>query len=135
MKTLLLIEDNFNLRKTNKKRLQHDCNVIVETVFSPDDAIILLKNNHNYKFIVCDYTIPDSSGLKVLKYLEKRCSEVPFVFYTCSMGLKVETNYPRYFGIILKFNYKKLVQMIKSTLENSHLGPSTLVRGNSDIQS
>lgn len=109
---ILLIEDNEYLREINQIKLQYDCQAIIKTTSSASAAIKLLQENNSFDFIVCDYQMPDGDGINVLKYLEEVNLNIPFVFFTSTTGLRIETKYPHYLGIVFKFDYEELVKLI-----------------------
>ena len=116
MNKILLIEDNFHLREIIKIKLHYDCNVEVETASSAIEAIEMLKRNPIYTFIICDYIMSEKNGIHVLRYLEGTDLNIPFVFFTSTINLEIETIYPMYLGIIYKLEYERLVKSIITIL-------------------
>ncbi len=47
-----------------------------------NDAIEILKSNHTFDVIICDFMMSPGTGLDVLKFITENHFEVPFILYS-----------------------------------------------------
>lgn len=87
MKKILLIDDDMFICEILKKFLEKH-NYIVDTTFSGKGAGELLKKE-NYDLVLCDFRLPDTSGLELLKKIKVQNSNIPVIIITAYADVKV----------------------------------------------
>ncbi|SMO58227.1 two-component system, NtrC family, response regulator HydG [Saccharicrinis carchari] len=87
MKQILLIDDDTFICEILKKYLVKN-NYIVHTAFSGKSASDLLKKHH-FDLVLCDFRLPDTSGLELLKKIKAQKSSTPVIIITAYADVKV----------------------------------------------
>lgn len=121
--TVLLIDDNIDQITITKKTLAKDNqDYRFDSAADAKEGLEKLKAGH-YEIVLCDYRLPDVSGLEVLKQLKARGSDCPFIIVT-SMGnerLAVEAMKLGASDYIVKdSSYEEILpEVIRQSLERS----------------
>lgn len=121
MYKLLLIEDDLYIREIYGSNIGLKCNAEVDLASSGDEAIKILRRNIKYDFIVSDHSMPNGTGLDVLRYLETSDLKIPFLFFSSEVDLQVDTTYIAYNGFVHKFDVINLYKQVQEGL--SRLNP------------
>ncbi len=87
MKKILLIDDDTFICEILKKYLEKN-NYVVNTAFSGQSAQELLKKQ-NFDLVLCDFRLPDTSGLELLKKIKMQKPNTPVVIITAYADVKV----------------------------------------------
>ena len=87
MKKILLIDDDTFICEILKKYLEKN-NYAVDTAFSGQSADELLKKR-NFDLVLCDFRLPDTSGLELLKKIKIQKPGTPVVIITAYADVKV----------------------------------------------
>ncbi|MDZ7742565.1 MAG: response regulator [Bacteroidota bacterium] len=90
MSSLLVVEDDVNLRKSIKKLIGQD-DVRITDASNGEDALNLIKEN-KFDCVVLDLGLPDMSGFELIKKLDKEISEKPPVIIYTGKDLTREEN-------------------------------------------
>lgn len=121
--TLLLIEDNEELRQFLKEHLQHDFNVLEA---SDGELGISLAFEMVPDLVLSDVMLPARSGLEVATTLktDRRTSHIPVVLLTARDALEqkiegVQTGADLY--VTKPFSYQYLIERIKGLIKNREL--------------
>jgi len=80
MKKIFIIDDDTFFCDILKKHLENN-NYIAEAVFRGKDAINWLKNN-SCDLVLCDYSLPDITGLELLQHIKAENLHLPVVIMT-----------------------------------------------------
>src|SRR4029079_16533640 len=77
--------------------------------------------NKNWDIVICDYSMPDFSGMDALKLLRETGSDVPFIFLSGTIGedtavaaLKMGAQ-----DYLMKDNFKRLLPAIQRELDEA----------------
>ena len=119
MKTILLIEDNVDIRENTSELLELQGYEVISAVNGKTG--LALARGRKPDIILCDIVMPDSDGYEVLRGLtnDKAVSSIPFIFLTASVEKKeVEKAFGMgAHGYIQKpFEPKELFQAIEESL-------------------
>ena len=87
MKKILLIDDDTFICEILKKYLEKN-NYSVNVAFSGQSANELLKKQ-NFDLVLCDFRLPDTSGLELLKKIKIQKPNTPVVIITAYADVKV----------------------------------------------
>ena len=87
MKKILLIDDDTFICEILKKYLEKN-NYSVNVAFSGQSANELLKKQ-NFDLVLCDFRLPDTSGLELLKKIKIQKPVTPVVIITAYADVKV----------------------------------------------
>ena len=88
MKTILLIEDNHDIRENTTELLELEGYCVIT---APDGrAGINLAKEQNPHIILCDIMMPEANGYEVFNEVRnhKDTSHIPFIFFTASVEKK-----------------------------------------------
>lgn len=80
MKKIFIIDDDTFFCEILKKHLQNN-NFEAEAVFNGKNAIAWLKNN-SCDLVLCDYSLPDITGLELLQQIKAKDMNLPVVIMT-----------------------------------------------------
>jgi len=119
---IMFVDDEEMIADMVKESLE-DEDLVIDVFTSPKLAIkVFNENTEYYDLIVTDLTMPEISGLELIKNLKKKRADVPIILSTGSLDETLETK-AREIGItkIIKkpFSFKKLLKMIKETIKES----------------
>jgi CheY-like chemotaxis protein len=81
VKRFLVIDDEDNIRQALTGSLQTRFDAVVTQATSGNEAIALLKDN-SFDLVISDVSMPDGTGLDVLKFLMEINSKTPLIFFT-----------------------------------------------------
>ncbi len=87
MKKILLIDDDTFICEILKKYLEKN-NYVVHVAFSGQSANDLLKKQ-NFDLVLCDFRLPDTSGLELLKKIKIQKPNTPVIIITAYADVKV----------------------------------------------
>ena len=120
--TILLIDDNRDQITITKKVLAKNYpEYHIEAAANAKEGLEKLSAGY-YNIVLCDYRLPDVSGIEVLKQLKERGNDVPFILVT-SMGnerLAVEAMKVGAYDYVVKdASYEDLLpEVIRQSLEH-----------------
>ena len=119
---IMFVDDEEMIADMVKESLE-DEDLVIDVFTSPNHAIkVFNENTEYYDLIVTDLTMPEISGLELIKNLKKKRTDVPIILSTGSLDETLETK-AREIGVtkIIKkpFSFKKLLKMIKETIKES----------------
>lgn len=80
MKKIFIIDDDTFFCEILKKHLQNN-NYVAEAVFNGKNAISWLKNN-SCDLVLCDYSLPDITGLELLQQIKAENLHLPVIIMT-----------------------------------------------------
>lgn len=121
--TILLIDDNRDQITITKKTLARSHqDYQLDSAANAQEGLEKLSTGH-YEIVLCDYRLPDMSGIEVLKQLKEQGSDCPFIIVT-SMGnerLAVEAMKLGASDYIVKdSSYEEILpEVIRQSLERS----------------
>lgn len=78
---ILYVDDEPALLEVGKAFLERSGGISCDTALSPEEAIGRLKREH-YDAIISDYQMPGVDGIEFLKFVRKRCGDIPFIIFT-----------------------------------------------------
>ncbi|MEM2124606.1 MAG: response regulator, partial [Methanolinea sp.] len=78
---VLYVDDEPALLEVGKAFLERSGSISCDTALSPREAIGRLKIEQ-YDAIISDYQMPDVDGIEFLKFVRKRCGDIPFIIFT-----------------------------------------------------
>jgi len=112
-KRILLIDDEKSIRKVIKTILESE-GFEVDTAKTKQEAINLLQKK-DFDIILCDYRLPDGTGIEILEFFRKFNTAVPFIIITAygSINGAVEAVKKGATHYVAKpINAENLIQMI-----------------------
>ena len=122
MKTILLIEDNNDIRENTCELLELEGYKVILALNGKTGLILAIE--HLPDLILCDIMMPEPNGYEVFKYLQDNAATrvIPFIFLTASaekkdvaIGLEMGAS-----GYIRKpFDPEELFQAIRHSLQES----------------
>src|ERR1035438_6247667 len=88
MKTILLIEDNFEVRENTAEILELEHYNVLTAINGKDG--VKLAHNKKPDLIICDIMMPELDGYGVLHILGKdpETASIPFIFFTSQSDKK-----------------------------------------------
>src|SRR3990167_9336415 len=78
---ILIIEDNPDHALLAKRAIERDASLKVDTVDTGKEGLRKLKSER-FDLAVCDYQLPDISGLELLRQVKEEDISVPFIMLT-----------------------------------------------------
>ncbi len=84
-KTILIIDDDFSLRKVINRALSNSKTSIVE-VGSISEAWVLIEKE-SFDLIICDVVLPDGDGLELVKKVKKKNLDQSFIIISAKSNL------------------------------------------------
>ena len=87
MEKILVIDDDTFICQILKKHLQNN-NYLVEVAFSGKSALDLFKKN-NFDLVLCDFRLPDASGLELLQKIKSLKQAIPVIIITAYADVRI----------------------------------------------
>lgn len=120
---VLFIDDNRDQFVIARKILsQESHDYLVEGADSAEEGLEKLRTGR-FDLVLCDYRLPDVSGLEVLKALRQRGDERPFIIVTASGSERVAVEAMKWGAddyVVKDSSYdEKLPEVIRHALERS----------------
>ena len=84
-KNILIIDDDFSLRKVINRALSNSKTSIVE-VGSISEAWVLIEKE-SFDLIICDVVLPDGDGLELVKKVKKKNLDQSFIIISAKSNL------------------------------------------------
>ena len=93
------------------------------TVTNPEEAIQLIQpGKHHFDLLITDYTMPEMTGIQLIKSVRDLDSDLPIILSTGSAG-NVNQSFLMEYGVhsvlFKPFNHKKLAHAVHEALSNS----------------
>lgn len=85
-KQLLIVEDEYRLRRMIARALSHLQNVVIHEAGTLSEACRALST-HPLDLIVSDIDLPDGTGIELLQHLRTQQVSTPIVFMTAYLGV------------------------------------------------
>ncbi|MCQ6959293.1 response regulator transcription factor [Mucilaginibacter aquariorum] len=88
MKTILLIEDNDDIRENTCELLELEGYQVI--LATNGRSGLILAQEHHPDLILCDIMMPEANGYEVIKELkdDPQTAKIPFIFLTASVEQK-----------------------------------------------
>ncbi len=119
-KKILIIDDDNFMCEVLKKHLQNN-DYQVETAFSAKSAFDLLKSM-SFDMVLCDFRLPDSSGLEVMQKLEALNWNIPVVIMTAYADVRMAVRLMKMGAadyITKPIQHEELIGIIKNILQTN----------------
>lgn len=91
MKTILLIEDNNDIRENTCELLELEGHRVI--LATNGRSGLILAQEHHPDLVICDIMMPEANGFEVLEGLKNdpMTADIPFIFLTASVEKKAST--------------------------------------------
>lgn len=122
MNKILLVDDDHNILKVLKMRLESD-NYLVTTTTNADDAIKVV-GNHEFDIALLDLKLAQNSGIELMEILQNIRSEIPVIILTAygTIASAVEAIKKGAYNYITKpFDYPNILIQINNAIEKKQL--------------
>ena len=113
-KTLLIIEDNEDILSGLVDGMGNFFKVNISQATTVAAGLGLIQNSE-INAIICDYNLPDGTGLAILDLIQKRKSTIPFFLYSGSVSLDLTKVTYQNFSFVRKPNFGELVSLISKS--------------------
>lgn len=113
-KSVLVVDDQEDIRLMVTKMLSSKCSANIAAVSSIREAIAVLQRDP-VAVIVCDYQMPDEHGLLLLDYVIACNLKSWFILYTAEEGLFEKSGYDK-FILVRKPNFRELITYVNEAL-------------------
>jgi two-component system NtrC family sensor kinase len=122
---ILLIEDNpDHALFTSRVLKKADTNYAVDYAGETKDAFMKIAQG-DYDLVICDYRLPESSALEVLKEIRSRGEDAPFIVVTSTGSEKIAVELMRegsYDYLVKDDSYEDVLPMVvKRTMERHNM--------------
>lgn len=118
MKKILIIDDDTFICEILKKLLQNN-NYNVELAFTGKNAVILFKKNQ-YDLVLCDFRLPDTSGLELMQKIRSIKQEIPVIIITAYADVRMAVKMMKLGAddyITKPIQHEELISLIHKLLE------------------
>ncbi len=119
-KSILIIDDDIYICSILKKFLERS-KYEVETVFTGASARNIIKRK-NYDMVLCDYRLPDSDGLQILRQVKLKKSEIPVIIMTAYAEIKMAVELIKagaYDYITKPIQHEEVLRLIEKALKSN----------------
>ncbi len=82
METILLVDDEYNLRKSFKIGLMHRGYAVLEASDGREALEKLSTSKHRIDMVITDYSMPGMDGLELLAKIRKKSGDIPVIMIT-----------------------------------------------------
>lgn len=120
MKQILIIDDDNFICELLRKQLQNN-NYEVQIAFSARSAFELIKKS-NFDLILCDFRLPDASGLEILQKIKSLQLNLPVIIITAYADIRMAVNLIKLGAmdyITKPFQHEELLILIKNTFDKA----------------
>lgn len=130
---VLHIDDSEDFLEITKLYLsKHYDHLLIEYMVNPSLKSIQSKlNSNSFDVIICDYEMPDLSGLQILKALRDQQNKIPFIIFTgrgreevAIHALNLGANYYITKGSDIESQYRELIHAIKMVVKQKRTATS-----------
>ncbi|MEZ5103470.1 MAG: sigma-54 dependent transcriptional regulator [Draconibacterium sp.] len=118
MKKILIVDDDTFICQILKKHLQNH-NYDVEVAFSGKKAFTVFNNTH-FDLVLCDFRLPDISGLELLQKMRALKQEIPVIIITAYADVRVAVKLMKLGAadyITKPIQQEELLSLIKKTIK------------------
>lgn len=120
-KNILLVDDEDFYRELLIDEIPKETSIKladISTAASGAEAISLIESGHTFDLIISDYSMPNGTGVDILKYLNRHENSTRLVLFTNSIDFEVPTHHENFLGVINKFDLHSLITIIQSCLQS-----------------
>ena len=120
-KNILLVDDEDFYRELLIDEIPKETTIKladISTAASGAEAISLLESGRTFDLIISDYSMPNGTGVDILKYLNRTENSTRLVLFTNSIDFEVPTQNENFLGVIDKFDLHSLITTIQSCLRS-----------------
>ncbi len=89
----------------------------ISTASSGAEAISLLESGRTFDVIISDYSMPNGTGVDILKYLNRNENSTRLILFTNSINFEIPPHKGNFLGVIDKFNLHSLITTIQGCLQ------------------
>lgn len=111
---ILYVEDDELLRFYYGQKIEELLSAKVVLSSSANEASSILKNDKDFTVIVSDMEMPNGTGLDLFAYLVNHQIEIPFVFFTSAINVRIPLADGTLLPVIPKPYFILLAEEIKS---------------------
>ena len=120
-KTILLVDDEDFYRELLIDEIPKETTIKladISTASSGAEAISLIESGHTFDLIISDYSMPNGTGVDILKYLNRTENSTRLVLFTNSIDFEVPTHKENFLGVIDKFDVSTLIELLQKYLSH-----------------
>lgn len=119
-KTILLVDDEDFYRELLIEEIPKKTSLKltdISTASSGAETISLIESGRTFDLIISDYSMPNGTGVEILKYLNKNGNPTRLVLFTNSINIEIPPHKENFLGVIDKFDLHSLIATIQSCLQ------------------
>lgn len=119
-KTILLVDDEDFYRELLIEEIPKKTSLKltdISTASSGAETISLIESGRTFDLIISDYSMPNGTGVEILKYLNKNENPTRLVLFTNSINFEIPPHKENFLGVIDKFDLHSLITTIQSCLQ------------------
>jgi two-component system response regulator HydG len=134
MKKILVIDDDAFICEILQKHLQNN-HFDVEITYYGANAIALFKKN-NFDLVLCDFRLPDSSGLELMQKMKAINQEVPIIIMTAYADIKMAVKMIKMGAtdyVAKPIQQEELISLINKLLDQKSKAPENISKGTSSF--
>lgn len=113
---ILFVEDDEDLRHIIGDRLNNEFQGVIEIASSGNEGIRLLEAGRPYDIIISDYSMPDGSGVDLLRFKLKNGLRTPFIFFTHTINPEIPLH-PAEYLVIDKTKFDLLCDEVRKLVK------------------
>ncbi|MGZ3650554.1 MAG: response regulator [Bdellovibrionota bacterium] len=119
-KAILVVDDEEQIQVVLRQILKLD-HYLVTAAHTGAQAMELLAQNHDFRLILLDLTLPDCRGLELAsRIVEKTVSRIPILLISGNPELSEMKLPPGVVGAVGKpFDFAELLRLVRQSIENS----------------
>ena len=114
-KTILLVDDEDFYRELLTEEIPKETSVAftdISTASSGVEAISLIESGRTFDLIISGYSMPNGTGVEILKYLNKNGNPTRLVLFTNSINIEIPPHKENFLGVIDKFDVSTLIELV-----------------------
>ncbi len=134
MKKILIVDDDTFICKILEKHLQNH-NFNVDVAFSGKNAFEIFKKT-NFDLVLCDFRLPDMTGLELLQKMRAIKQDVPIIIITAYADVRVAVNLMKMGAadyITKPIQQEELLSLIKKTIHTKNTDEPVKQKQESDM--
>tara|TARA_B110001454_G_scaffold64823_1_gene62995 strand:+ start:42333 stop:42731 length:399 start_codon:yes stop_codon:yes gene_type:complete len=123
-KTILLVDDEDFYRELLIEKIPKETSIKltdISTASSGTEAISLLESGRTFDLIISDYSMPNGTGVEILKYLNKNENPTRLILFTNSINIEIPPHKENFLGVIDKFDLPTLITTVQSCLQREQV--------------